>query len=600
MIKVKIGTKIVLGYAALALIALVLVGFLTLLLFSINRSSIFLVDDAMPLMRQTGGLERAVSDLDLNMRNFYYSQEDDFYRQALTAMDRIDGLVSEADRSLTGFRSEGRGELVSMVGALKERTNGIKAQMSSSQSAMLDLKNSRAGFDETRKSSFETISDLYDEIRALLAAANDNGDSAAAERLDRFMTWCDGLWDNAEAANVSFWRGQALRSRQEMDEAVQLMTTVAESLQGLTAESDLDQSLRPMLEVLQTSVPDSRSSLDDFIAAWDNSERQNEILAKMLGEVSGLISGLYQKTESLALEGARSTQAEVSKALTAALAGILLTLAAGTLFSLFITRGITGSIRRAVERLTGGAEQVDDNAVKFAQVAVELAEGARENTDSLGQVNFALDELRSMTRQNSENSETGRDMMNKTQTAMDEARNSLSRLNAAMDQISRSGTEIGKIIKTIDEIAFQTNLLALNAAVEAARAGEAGQGFAVVADEVRNLAQRSAESARNTADLIASTIRNINEGTSLTKFTEEYFGTMAEGLTRAVQVVGEVASASQEQFTYLSRIDDAMRQMDSVTRKNSSSADQSTAASRTLTGQSNELMDTVADLRAMF
>ena len=599
MIKVKIGTKIISGYAALALIALVLVGFLTMLLFSINRSSVFLVDDTMPLMRQAGGLEREVSKMDLNMRNFYYSQDDGFYDTAKATLTGISGVADDVERTLAEFDRGGE-EQTALFNSLKVKLNEVEAQMSLSRAAMNELKDSRTKFVVARDNGFSTISEYYDQVRVLLDEANEKSDSDAVERAGRFMSWNDGLWDNSEAANVAFWKSQALRSRSEMDETVESMVMVAKALEGLLAEPDLDPTLKPMVDKLKVLIPDCRAALTEFITAWDKSEQQNKTMAETLAGASQLISRLYQTTESLVLEGAQGTQAEVSKARTAALAGILLILAAGTLFSLFITRGITGSIRRAVERLTGGAEQVDSNAVQFALVADELAEGARENTENLSQVNSALDELRSMTRQNSENSETGRDMMHKTQTAMDEARASLERLNTAMAQISKSGIEIGKIIKTIDEIAFQTNLLALNAAVEAARAGDAGQGFAVVADEVRNLAQRSAESARNTADLIASTIRNINEGTNLTKFTEEHFGAMAEGLAKAVQVVAEVASASQEQFTSLTHIDDAMRQMDNVTRKNSSSADRSTTASHTLTDQSNELMETVADLRDMF
>ena len=599
MIKVKIGTKIILGYAALVLIALILVGFLTLLLFSINRGSVFLVDDVLPLMGQTSQLERSVNEMGVNTRNYYYSQDDMFYERTQAAMSRIDELVIEAKRTLDDF-DNGLDELNPVFNELKARIADAKTQISLSRITIKDLKDSREGFASARDGSFSTISELYDQIRATSAAANDSGDLTSAERMDHFMTWCDGLWDNSEVANVTFWRGQALRNRQEMDEAVKSMELVATALDGLSAEADLDQNLKPLVESLKTSVPTSRASLDNFIAAWDKNDQQNKAMAEVLDDTSRLINDLYQKTESLALKGAGNTQAEVSKARTAALTGFLLMLIAGAFFSLFITRSITGSIRRTVERLTGGAEQVDSNAVQFARAADELAEGARENTENLSQVNSALDELRSMTRRNSESSETGRDMMHRTQTAMGEARASLGRLNTAMTQISKSGIEIGKIIKTIDEIAFQTNLLALNAAVEAARAGDAGQGFAVVADEVRNLAQRSAESARNTADLIAATIRNINEGTSLTKSTEEHFGAMAEGLTKAVEVVGEVAAASQEQFTSLTHIDEAMRQMDDVTRKNSSSADRSTTASQALTDQSNELMETVADLRDMF
>ncbi|MDL2227189.1 methyl-accepting chemotaxis protein [Deltaproteobacteria bacterium OttesenSCG-928-M10] len=183
---------------------------------------------------------------------------------------------------------------------------------------------------------------------------------------------------------------------------------------------------------------------------------------------------------------------------------------------------------------------------------------------------------------------------------MDSARGSMGRLSTAMGEISSSGAEIGKIIKTIDEIAFQTNLLALNAAVEAARAGEAGAGFAVVADEVRNLAQRSAEAARSTADLIAHTIGSIEAGTALTRSTEEQFEQMDSGFRKVGELVAEVANASQEQFSGLAQIDQSVKQMDQITQSNTGAVDRSAQATRSLADQSASLREAVAELNTMF
>ncbi|MDR1608689.1 MAG: methyl-accepting chemotaxis protein [Deltaproteobacteria bacterium] len=205
----------------------------------------------------------------------------------------------------------------------------------------------------------------------------------------------------------------------------------------------------------------------------------------------------------------------------------------------------------------------------------------------------ALEELSSMTKRNSDNAMEANSLMSQGADAVAKAENSMTNVITAMEHIATSGNEIGKIIKTIDEIAFQTNLLALNAAVEAARAGEAGAGFAVVADEVRNLAIRSADAAKNTADLIAATISNIASGSEMVNSTSENFQTVAAISVKVAQLVSEVAEASKEQSQGINQITTAMSQMDKVTQNNAASAEESASAASSLSVQAGNLMNAV-------
>jgi len=169
-------------------------------------------------------------------------------------------------------------------------------------------------------------------------------------------------------------------------------------------------------------------------------------------------------------------------------------------------------------------------------------------------------------------------------------------MNGAMEAIKISSDDIAKIIKTIDEIAFQTNILALNAAVEAARAGEAGMGFAVVADEVRNLAQRSAQAAKETAGKIEGAITKTAQGVGISKQVSE---TLLEIATKARQVdelVSEVAGASREQTQGITQVNIAVGQMDKVTQSNAANAEESAAAAEELNAQAVTMKDSVADL----
>ena len=163
----------------------------------------------------------------------------------------------------------------------------------------------------------------------------------------------------------------------------------------------------------------------------------------------------------------------------------------------------------------------------------------------------------------------------------------------AMDEISATSKDIGKVIKTIDDIAFQTNILALNAAVEAARAGAAGKGFAVVADEVRNLSQKSAEAAKNTTALIESSIEAVEKGTQLVSKTSSGFVEVAAKTSEVVGLVDAISSQAQEQAAAISQVSIGIEQVSSVVQMNSATSEESAAASEELSSQAEVLKSLV-------
>lgn len=253
---------------------------------------------------------------------------------------------------------------------------------------------------------------------------------------------------------------------------------------------------------------------------------------------------------------------------------------------------VAGELGRCSVQLVSAASQI-------ASSSQGVAQGASEQAATIEETSASTEEITAMTRKSADGSREAAELMEETSQVVVEANRTLEKMEASMREISTSSSSIGKIIKVIDEIAFQTGILALNAAVEAARAGDSGMGFAVVADEVRNLAQRSADAAKDTARLIEESISKSNEGCSRLQQVSKAIHAITGKADQVKQLVEQVSTGSAEQARGVDQIAQAINQMEKVTQASAASAEETASAGEELNAQANTLRQVASELEQL-
>jgi len=251
------------------------------------------------------------------------------------------------------------------------------------------------------------------------------------------------------------------------------------------------------------------------------------------------------------------------------------------------------NLDEGMRQISSGAEQVTEAAGQISDGSAHLAQSSSEQASTLEEVSSSLHEIAAMTQQNSVNSKESRSLSENARITAESGIKNMERLNEAVESIRDSSGSTVKIVKTIEEIAFQTNLLALNAAVEAARAGDSGKGFAVVAEEVRNLAMRSAEAAKTTAQLIDESVKKTENGVKINQEVSQNFVEIMQQIEKVTVVSAEIAAATEQQSEGLNQLNVAVEQMNIVTQQTAANSEESASSAEELAGQSQEMLSLV-------
>jgi methyl-accepting chemotaxis protein len=257
-------------------------------------------------------------------------------------------------------------------------------------------------------------------------------------------------------------------------------------------------------------------------------------------------------------------------------------------------RKMAENLNEVMTNMSIAAEQVASGSKQVSDSSMALSQGATEQASSVEELTASLEEIAVQTKLNADSANEANQLAEIAKENAAQGNAQMKEMLKAMDEINDSSSNISKIIKVIDEIAFQTNILALNAAVEAARAGQHGKGFAVVAEEVRNLAARSANAAKETTEMIEGSIKKVDGGTKIANQTADALSKIVDNIAKVSNIVGNIAVASNEQASGIAQVNQGIIQVSDVVQTNSATSEESAAASEELSSQAELLRNQVS------
>ena len=377
---------------------------------------------------------------------------------------------------------------------------------------------------------------------------------------------------------------RALRDGQQATDALKSISGMA----GISA--DRVNAVRKLATSLESLLGDARSIYGTFLSnPADMSSAVQDRMRGLATRMEGAKSTLQQNKDAFSKElqaELKEVESRSARQRTAALAVFLFALLLSAIVvTVTIRRVVTGPIVRVIRGVQQAADQAGEASEQMTRSGQTVAGDAQEQAACIEETSASLVEISNTTIENAGRARHADGLMRQAREMVESATKTMTALTASMDVVSKSSHEVSQVLKSIDEIAFHTNMLALNAAVEAARAGEAGVGFSVVADEVRSLAQRAADAARRTAEIIERTISDVNTGVNLVSQAQTAFNAVSRSIVDSSDVISHIATSSEEQARGVGHVSEAITRIESVTQRNAANAHETAQAAEAMTHQ---------------
>jgi methyl-accepting chemotaxis protein len=566
----RLSTKLFVGFSLVTVICLALVGWALYVMKGVGQEARVLSNQYMPQTQMANRMERDLLKAMVDMQEYQLSFDKAYLASSRKNLEEMKKQLVEAQKLVKQYPQLEtlKNNTAKAVKSLKD----YEGLVQETEKAVGDIHKIRAKLEASAQDFLKTCSefaeDQLDKLdKSFQAGASQN---ILKDLLDVFSGINDVI--NLDyVIQLDTGRSQLLRDPKILTEAMAKFNEMENQLSSIQKKTT-DANNIGQFDDIRMSATDYKSQMAKMVATFQKlSELEKQ---RQIAENTVLKAAMVSASTGIDEAGKRAGQVDqiLARSIFLLFVGILIGAVLSIALSMFITRSITRPLAGYIDNLKESAEEVTQASDRLSEESQAMAQGATQQAAALEETSSSLEEMASMSRQNADNASQANVLSGEAAKTLHNAGSTIENLISAMQGVSKASEDTAKILKSIDEIAFQTNLLALNAAVEAARAGEAGAGFAVVADEVRNLAQRAAQSAKDTAILIEDTIDKVKLGSNLVSETSENFSELSSSTEKVINLVAEISGASEEQAQGAQQINKAIAEVDKVVQQNAANA----------------------------